>query len=154
MKEFISPEQILAFNHELDAAELFAQLDYLDSLWEPAVGNMLIIETWRKKKIPVVIAEVDPNSHKDFGDNTRFYCFNPRTRTYGFHFKNDSLPLFSVGKLIEMLGAPDIKHYKELDVWEVSIPITLQTYASKELCDALWDAVKDRIKNYSVQTVI
>lgn len=137
MKQYITPKQYFAFSRELDDAELFDQIDYLDSLWEPAVGGMCVIELWRKERHPAVISKV-------FSDPRLFLCYDLRRETYTSYSKNESTPLFSVAQMINVLGTPDMKYDNENGVW--SVFIDGQKYSKSSLCDALWDAVKDKVK--------
>lgn len=140
MKEYITPEQALDFYRELDDAYLFDQLDYLNSLWEPIVGNMVITELWRKKKTPIVISKV----LSDY-DSMIFVCYSPRTKIYTTYSKNESIPLFSIGQLIGILDLPKMEYADEEGVWNVSIDA--QKYSACSLCDALWEAVKKLVVN-------
>jgi hypothetical protein len=90
-----------------------------------------------------------PESGDMFTDNMKFEYVSYGINKYGeiiidgeecdTYNKDDCLPLLSIGQMIELLVNTGIKHHDcgWISAWNVDID-----FEGKELCDALWQAVK------------
>ena len=116
-----------------------AQKDRLRELWQPEVGNFMFVDT--------DVRLVTAINNNRFGGYL-FYC------TAGCCQKQDCIPLLSVGQMIET-----VRRVKQMDIYTVDNWWCVQLFnletcandgydcewenSSRELCDALWMAVKE-----------
>jgi len=100
-----------------------AQKQRLRELWEPQVGNFMLVDT--------VVRLVTTINNNRFGVYLFYY-------TTGCCQKQDCLPILSIGQMIEILQKNNISN---------DLLSYCNTYIMRieceDICDALWQAVKE-----------
>jgi hypothetical protein len=120
MKQHITPEDINELSEN--------QLHNLKALWTPQEGDTFIIKENGLSFLNNFISTFSRDSLKNFRNGVP---------------PDNYLPLLSIGQMIELLG-DDIeilpcKNKGKIEEWYVN------GYFCVELCDTLWEVVKDRI---------
>lgn len=126
MKQYVTIEQV----KELTAA----QFHRLGKLWEPRVGDV-ILSSGSQVKIIVFINEeemhvVDSWGNKEWHEN-----------------KDEIMVLPSIGQMIAMLRSKGVmpEIYDRGTEWYVGDIINSSGYTEAELCDTLWELLKETL---------
>lgn len=122
MKQHISVEQLNELSPE--------QKEHLREMWEPQEGDFIYAEQWKTKDIVVKVTEA---TGRVVGKKVWF-------KDDTFLWKHECLPLFNIVQMIEILHAKEYPWKKLICKGNCHI----YDYPSvKELCDALFSAVKE-----------